>query len=68
MREAIEAAEFPIESAGITMIPNTTVSCKGKDARKVLGLMEALEDQEDVQKVHANFDIPDEEMAALEGA
>ena len=52
--------------ARITMIPNTTVTCTGKDARRVLGLVEALDDHDDVQKVHANFEIPDEEMASLE--
>ena len=67
VREAIEAAELPIESAGITMIPNTTVTCTGKAAKRVLDLVEALDDHDDVQKVHANFEIPDEEMASLEG-
>lgn len=65
VREAIETAGWAIESAGLTMIPNTTVSCSGDDARKVITLVEALEDHDDVQKVHANFEIPDEEMAAL---
>lgn len=67
VRDAVEAADIAIESAGITMIPNTEVTCTGKDAQKVLRLMEELEDHDDVQKVHANFDIPDEEMAALQG-
>ena len=48
------------------MIPNTTVTCTGKSAQRVLNLVEALDDHDDVQKVHANFDIPDEEMAAME--
>ena len=67
VREAVEAAGVPIESAGMTMIPDTTVVCTGNDARKVVNLMEALEDHDDVQKIHANFEIPDDEMAALEG-
>jgi len=67
VREAVEAAGVPIESAGVTMIPDTTVVCTGNDARKVVNLMEALEDHDDVQKIHANFEIPDDEMAALEG-
>ena len=66
IREAIEAAGIAIESAGITMIPDTTVSCSGNDARKVFNLVDALEDHDDVQKVHANFEIPDDEVAALE--
>ena len=66
VREALEAAELPIEAAGLTMVPDATVACTGKDAKRVLDLIEALEDHDDVQKVHANFDIPDEEMAALQ--
>ena len=65
VREAVEAAGIAIESAGLTMIPNTTAACSGNDARKLIKLMEALEDHDDVQKVHANFEIPDEEMASL---
>jgi YebC/PmpR family DNA-binding regulatory protein len=65
VREAIEAANLPIESAGITMLANTTVTVSGDDARRVLALIEALEEHDDVQKVYANFEIPDEEMAAL---
>ena len=65
VREAIEGTGLTTESAQMTMIPNTTASCSGNDARKLLNLMEALEDHDDVQKVHANFEIPDEEMAAL---
>ena len=64
-REAVEAAGFEVESARITQVPDNTVTCTGNDARKVINLLEALEDHDDVQKVYANFDIPDEEMAAL---
>jgi YebC/PmpR family DNA-binding regulatory protein len=66
VRSALEAGGFTIESASVTMIPQTTVECTGKDARKVVNLIEALEDHDDVQKVHANFDIPDDEMQALQ--
>ena len=66
VRNAIEAAKMTIESAAITMIPSTTVPCAGDEARKVFNLVEALDDHEDVQKVYANFDIPDEEMAGLD--
>ncbi len=67
VREAIDAAGIAIESAGLTMVPSTTVTCRGKDAQKVFNLIEALEDHDDVQKIHANFEIPDDEMALLEG-
>lgn len=54
--------------AELTMVPQTTVRVTGKEARQVLSLTEALEELDDVQQVHANFDIPDEEMeAAAEG-
>jgi YebC/PmpR family DNA-binding regulatory protein len=66
VRQALEQASLPIESAGITMIPSTTVTCTGNDARRLLNLIDALEEHDDVQKVHANFDIPDEVLAALE--
>ncbi|MEQ9454984.1 MAG: YebC/PmpR family DNA-binding transcriptional regulator [Phycisphaeraceae bacterium] len=66
VREALETAGIQPESAQLTMIPDTTVTCTGKDAQKVLNLMEALEDHDDVQKVYANFDIPEEELATLD--
>lgn len=50
-------------SSELTMIPSNTVRVEGEDAAKVLKLVEALEESEDVQKVHANFDIPEELLA-----
>ena len=49
-----------VASAEISMRPTTTVRVDGDQARKVLSLVEDLEDLDDVQKVHANFDVPDE--------
>ena len=46
--------------AEVTMIPSSTIKVTGGDAKQVLGLVEALEEHEDVQQVYANFDIPDE--------
>lgn len=65
VRRAVEKANLKIESAGLTMIPTNTIAVAGEDARKVLALVEALEDYDDVQKVHANFEIPDAELAAI---
>lgn len=65
VRDALEAAGIEPESAQLAMIPDTTVTCTGKDAQKVLNLMESLEDHDDVQKVYANFDIPEDELATL---
>lgn len=66
VKEALQAAGIEPDSAALGMIANNTVECTGKDAQKVLNLIEAFEDHDDVQKVHANFDIPDEEMAKLD--
>ena len=67
VRQALEGAGIAIESAQITMIPGTTVEVAGRDAEKTLALMEGLEDHDDIQHVYSNFDIPEEEMAALGG-
>lgn len=60
VKQALEAAGIPLQSADITMIPKSTVRVEGRDAKRVLALMEALEDMDDVQRAYANFDIPDE--------
>ncbi|MCP3902313.1 MAG: YebC/PmpR family DNA-binding transcriptional regulator [Planctomycetes bacterium] len=65
VKEALEAAGITPTSAEITMIPSTTVTCDAKTAQKVMRLVEALEDHDDVQKVHTNADIPDEVIARL---
>ncbi len=52
-------------SAEITMLPKSTVKLEGKHAEQMLRLMEELEEHDDVQHVYANFDIPEEIMAAL---
>ncbi len=57
---------IPVEAAEVTMIPKSTVSVHGEEAKKVLKLMDALEEHDDVQNVYANFDIPDEVLASLE--
>jgi YebC/PmpR family DNA-binding regulatory protein len=63
---ALEAAGVPTESTQLTRIPKDTVDITGEDARRVLKLMEALDDHDDVQSVSANFNIPDEAIAELE--
>jgi YebC/PmpR family DNA-binding regulatory protein len=63
---ALEAAGIEAESTKLTRIPKDTVDVTGEDARRVLKLMEALDDHDDVQNVSANFNIPDEAMAELE--
>mgnify|MGYP001570464445 FL=1 len=62
VKDAITAKGIPIATAEMTKLPSTYVRVVGDEARSLLSLMEALEEQEDVQNVYANFDIPDEEM------
>ncbi len=66
-RRGLETAGFTPSHAAITMQPTTTVPMSGKDAESMLALTDALEDLDDVQSVHANFDISEEEMARLAG-
>jgi YebC/PmpR family DNA-binding regulatory protein len=68
VRDAVEKAGIPIANAEVTMVPDNTVPISGHQAEQVLKLMEALEDNDDVQNVAANFDISEEEMAQLSAA
>jgi YebC/PmpR family DNA-binding regulatory protein len=68
VKHAIAAKSIKIESAEILLIADNTVKVEGKDAENLLKLMEILEDYEDVQKVHANFDIDDKELARIGAA
>ncbi|HQP11040.1 MAG TPA: YebC/PmpR family DNA-binding transcriptional regulator [Candidatus Omnitrophota bacterium] len=67
VKEAIEKKNIPVESAEMTMLPSTTVAVTGTDATTLMGLMEALEDHEDIQNVYANFDISEEDMDKISG-
>lgn len=62
IKGAIEEKNIPMATVEMTMLPSTSVKVGGNDVKILLDLMEALEDQEDVQNVYANFDISDEEM------
>jgi YebC/PmpR family DNA-binding regulatory protein len=64
VRDALEAQGVAVESAGLVRVPQSTVRLEGKDAEHMLKLLEALEEQDDVQRVSANFDIPDEILQA----
>lgn len=66
--EALQNMGFTLDTQKFMRIPKTTVQVEGSHAQSVLKLMEALEDQEDVQNVYANFDITDEEMAEAMGS
>ena len=60
VRKTLENSKIKPKSAEITMIPSKTIKLEGDVAKQVLGLVEALEEHDDVQNVYANFDIPDE--------
>jgi YebC/PmpR family DNA-binding regulatory protein len=61
VRRALEGADIAVESAQITMLPKTSVTVEDEAAaRKIVRLMESLEDLDDVQDVYANFDIPEQ--------
>ncbi len=66
VQQALDAAKIRYASAEQSMIPQTTVDVVGKEAGQVLRLMDMLEDHDDVQKVYANFDIPESEIEAAE--
>ncbi len=65
VREALQAAGVEVESAGIATEPKSTVEVKGHDAERVLKLLDALDDQDDVDEVFANFDIPEDVLEKL---
>lgn len=67
VREALENAKFEIASAEIALVPQNTVAASGDDAKKVLTLIDALEELEDVQKVYSNAGISEEDYAAFDG-
>ena len=64
VRTALEERGITIDEAELAMIPKNTVHVAGKDAETLLGLLEELEDLDDVQKVWANFDIDVADMAS----
>jgi YebC/PmpR family DNA-binding regulatory protein len=59
VRTAVEGAGHTVESAEVTMNPSTSVALDAKQAAAVLRLLDALEEDDDVQQVHANAEIPD---------
>jgi YebC/PmpR family DNA-binding regulatory protein len=62
VRDELTNRGYTVESAELQMVPSTTVALEGDVARKMLKLMDVLEDHDDVQNVSANFDISDDEL------
>ncbi len=68
VRGAIEAAGFAVDSAELMLVPKTTVAVDDEaKARQVMRLIDELEDNDDVQEVFANFDIPEQVLEAVAG-
>jgi YebC/PmpR family DNA-binding regulatory protein len=65
VRTALEEAGFKPLNAEVAMIPSTTVKLEGKPAEQMLKMMDQLEDHDDVQNVHANFDLDESVIAAM---
>jgi transcriptional/translational regulatory protein YebC/TACO1 len=68
VRDALETHSLKVTSAELTLVPQNVVPVTDDvEAKKVLRLMDALDDHDDVQNVYANFDITDDLLAAYEG-
>ena len=65
VKNALDKNSIKYTLAEITMVPQNTIRVEGKEAEQTLRLVEMLEDSDDVQKVYANFDIPDEVLEKI---
>jgi YebC/PmpR family DNA-binding regulatory protein len=65
VKQALTSSGIEFESAELTKVPQSTISLDGKKAEQILRIVEAIEEQDDVQQVYANFDIPEEVMTGL---
>lgn len=63
VKEKLEEEGLTFTTAEMTMVPQNTVQLSGEDVQKMLKLMEALDDNDDVQNVYANFEIDDAELS-----
>ena len=67
LKEALEKAKYVVESAETPMVPKTPIEIRDVEAaRKVIRLIDALEEHDDAQNVYSNFDLPDDIAAQLE--
>ncbi|MCL5063068.1 MAG: YebC/PmpR family DNA-binding transcriptional regulator [Nitrospiraceae bacterium] len=67
VKETIEKQNITVSLSEITMLPKSYVPIEGSTAEQMVRLIDALEDNDDVQNVYANFDIPEEAMATASG-
>jgi transcriptional/translational regulatory protein YebC/TACO1 len=66
VRSTLDDSGITIESAEIAMIPQNVIELEGKQAEQMLRLMDALEDNDDVQNIFANFDIDEKIMEKMQ--
>ena len=66
VQQVFEAAGFEVQSSELAMVPSTSVSCDEELAKTTLGLLDKLEDHDDVQHVWSNFDIPDDVLDRIQ--
>jgi YebC/PmpR family DNA-binding regulatory protein len=66
VRNALQSAGIDYESAETSLVPSMTIALDEDAARKVLKLVDVLDDCDDVQNVYGNFDVPDDVMAAID--
>lgn len=66
VRESLLSKGYTCTEASVSMVPKTTLRLEGSEAERLLKLVDALENHDDVQEVYANYDIPDEVMEALQ--
>jgi transcriptional/translational regulatory protein YebC/TACO1 len=64
--QTMQDGELPIESSEIIQVPSTVIELTGKEAETCMKMVMAIDDLDDVSRVSANFDISDEEMAAIQ--
>jgi YebC/PmpR family DNA-binding regulatory protein len=65
VKNALEAEGYDFMSAAVRWLPQNTIAVEGENADKVMKMMDAFEDNDDVQDVYSNFEVSDEEMAKL---
>jgi len=66
VQDALEQRGIEIDEAELALLPTTTVRVEGREAERLLKLVEALEEQDDVIKLYSNFEVDDEAFASLE--
>ncbi|AGW14431.1 YebC/PmpR family DNA-binding transcriptional regulator [Megalodesulfovibrio gigas] len=67
LQAAFEAAGMEAERAELSMVPQNTVAVDVESGRKLMKLVDALDDNDDVSNVHVNFDLPEELLAEMAG-